>query len=487
MYQPNVPRKTTALIQVWGCVLLAIISVFLSFAPLVTLDTGMGGINDMLDKLNLDLGEEYVLPEKVDVSAAKLIGSITLIADVISVSKDTSGSSDKAESLQALLESDSGKNTIITVVAIASTVVNAFKQQDDLSIIGLVLTFLTVLIGLLCVLIFTFIFPIAYIIAALTSLIPALKNMKDPILVAPKLSKKLPGLITMPMTFMLFQCVVPGMNVAYGSQGLWIIAAICVLLNCVVSRLRRYTDKEVLYATVVQGASIVGGIGFIVFFFNIIKTKIFDTFIHGGWASYTVQASQAKKMASALADDASISNAYWIDGIIMLVYLFIILSSTAYFTHCAQRLSCAATRGKKQTKITDNHIVLSVFILLGCIIPMYVKGTENLYKNVTTQTDAYSSLVLEPAQSSALTAALVGAIIMLVAEIAIVVLKKALCSELSEDEMIAVITGKAKEPEAVAAEPAVAAAVVADEAPVEAAPAEEAPAQEAAPEEKTEE
>ena len=493
MYQPNVSRKTTSAIQVWGCLLLAIISVFLSFAPLVTLDTGVKGVTDMLEDLDMDFGEDYDIPEKVEVSAPKLIGSISLIVQVIQTAKNPDDQ-EKLDALQERMESDDAKNTLLTAVAIAATVTNSFVSQDeDTSFLGLILTVVITIIGLLCVFLLTLAFPITYLVIALTSLFSTLKHRKDLTLAAPKLSKKLPGTVTVPLAFMLFQCVVPGMDIAYGATGLWIVAAICTLLNFVVSRLRRYTDKECVYATVVQAGSILGGVGFVVFFFNIIKTGIFETFVTGGWAGYAAEVAADKKVAFLAGESLSIGAGYWIDVVLMFVYLTIILSSSAYFAHCVQRVSCAATKGKKQLKITDNHIVFAVFLVIGCVIPMYLKGTQNLYRNVVEQTDAYGSLNMTDAQTSVLTTALIGAIIMLVAEILIVVLKKALCSELTEDERIAVITGNAKEPEAaVAEEPAVAAAVVVEEAPVEAAPAEETPVEEApaeeAPEaEKTEE
>ena len=39
MFQLNVPKKTSALIQVWASVLLIVVAVIMSFMPIITLKT----------------------------------------------------------------------------------------------------------------------------------------------------------------------------------------------------------------------------------------------------------------------------------------------------------------------------------------------------------------------------------------------------------------------------------------------------------------
>ena len=69
MYQPNVPRKTTALIQTWGCVVLALLCVFFSFSPLLSLETGLNAA-DIKKTIEEITDEPFTaeIPEKVDVS-----------------------------------------------------------------------------------------------------------------------------------------------------------------------------------------------------------------------------------------------------------------------------------------------------------------------------------------------------------------------------------------------------------------------------------
>ena len=144
MYQPNVPRKTTALIQTWGCVLLALLCVFFSFSPLITLDTGLNSadIKEVIEEIT-DKPFTADIPEEVDVSAVKLISSITLMADVIGVLTEDSGAvnQQKVNDLEKLLTSPEGINTMVTIAAIASTVTGAIDFEGDMNV-GMVLSML---------------------------------------------------------------------------------------------------------------------------------------------------------------------------------------------------------------------------------------------------------------------------------------------------------------------------------------------------------
>ena len=516
MFQLHVPRKTTSLIQVWGCVALAIICVFLSFAPLITLDTGSNAqaIEEGINELFKDQNVKVDIPEKVEVSTGKLVGSISLVVDVVKVLSEeakaanaavnnaangvvdnsyTTGttnntannSNNSMKKLEELLLSEDGKNTLVTVFAIANSVTEATGAGEGESVSGVsaILSVVVVFLAILYVLVFTLIFPVIFIITALIMLITALAKMKNPLEAAPKISKKLPGLVMLPMFFMLFQCVIPGMGFGAGALWLWIMLLVSVLLNAVVARLRPYTEKDFMYANVIQGGALIGLIGYLVFFFNIVKSGIFNAFVRGTWGDYVQGLITAKKADKAAADLAAkfgqsytpteFSNAYLLDGVLIMVYLLLVISSVSYFAYCAQRIACSAA-GKKGTKAAEQHIAFSVVMLFIAIIPMFLKKTENLFANyVDDSLGARASLVLTKDGEAALSGALVGLIIMLVAEIAIVVCGKVLCNGISAEDKQAVLIGAAKTPEEKLAD---AEAVIAE---AQAAAAEEAPAEEA--------
>ena len=160
--------------------------------------------------------------------------------------------------------------------------------------------------------------------------------------------------------------------------------------------------------------------------------------------------------------------------------------SISYFTHCAERLSCTAGDAQKG-KARESHIVLSIFMFFTYLIPDYVKNNKNLFTNFINNKDgAKSTLVLEPAQEAALEAAKTALILIIVAEIAIFVLRRVLCRGLAKEQRAAVLAGAAPTPDEIeveaapVAEEAVAAAAVETPATVADAPAEE-PAKEEAP------
>ncbi len=484
MFQPNVSRKITAPAHVGVCILLLVLAVIFSFTPLITLETESSEIMQSVDTLmdSLSTGEsieEKDIPDEVSISAVDLIGSISLIKNIYDVNTEDSKDmdQDKSKQIEELLESEEGKQTIITVLAIVNTLTNSFDDddtQDAEGFLNIIVKLLTVLVSILYVLGYTLICPIILIITTIVALIQLLIGRKDLCAVEPKIASKLPGILSTLMIFFIFQTLIPGMGYGSGLMALWIITAISVFANFVVSRLRTYDTKHFIYINIIQGAALVGAIGYIVFFFNFLKANIFGQFIDSKWLIYAAKAGVAKESG------ATVDGAYIADGIMVLVTLVVALSTVSYFVACAQRLSFSTDKkGKPAAK--DSQIVKAVILLIATILPMIVKGSKNLYADVTdTASEARSTLALTASEESALTTALVGAIILLVAEIAILVLKKVFCGDMTDSDMEAIKSSA--EAEAVAAAPAQAPEAeqandaVAASATVEETPAAEEPA-----------
>lgn len=495
MFQLNVPRKTTAMIQVWASMLLILIAVFLCFSPMITLKTGsMDAIGDMVQKIT---GQEIVdIPEEVEVTCPKLIGSIGLIINAVSAASDSEKASNT--DFEAMLQSEDGKNTIVMVAAIANSVMGPIMSLFDsegeegegggeFNIVSLIFNVLLVFVATIYMLGFTLIFPFIFVIFAIIALVTALKNLSDPTLAAPKLAKRLPGLITLPMIFMLFSCVLPSMNYGWGAMGVWIVCLVSVLVNFVISRLRSYNANDWKYLTVLQGTSLVGIIGFMVFFVNILKAGVFKSFITGNWSVFL----QKVIMGTAADKNAEVASmAYIIDAVMVLVAVFLVLNSIDYLKHCGQRISCAVAR-TKTGKISDNHIVLAVAMMFIYVLPTIVMNSKNYTEDpFDAKAEGVESFLKLKEGQAAFDAALIGLIIMLVAEIALIVLKKVFCKDMTKDDMVIAMSGNAPAllaEEAPVVEEAVAEEAVAEEAPVaEEAVAEEAVAEEAAAEEAVE-
>ena len=557
----NCPKKPMAFARVWGCMLLLLIAVLLSFQPLITLDLGNSGIVTQMEDLTESFGELDPemqteiddmlgsLPEQVDISAMDIVSCVVMGVDFISaLSSEDEASFDQ---LAAKLEEEEGRRSLMVTFAVLATIMEpldikgvaeslvkdvikeeigkefdnlkedyqeelgyeiseeeflarieeqglqsildqygidpeeyglnvelvenaiieakdeeaAQKAEADLAenIFMMILNILVVMICLLAVLGMTVIAPVIYIISALSALIPALIHVTDPDYCAAKVSRKLMGLITLPISLILYQCVLPSMHYASGTTSLLIISLVCVLFNTVLSRLHSYTAPQMKYANVMQGVSLVGVIGYLVFFSNVIKAGVFNTFING-----KLGAQLMNVMEATLEEKTVVSNGYVIDIIMIVVTLVLVLSSTDYLKSCLQRLSCSITVGKKGSKVKDVLLVRAIFMLPIYILPTVVASSMNFFEDVTKAGEGDASLLVLSADSqAALDGVLAGIIIILVAEIALIVLKATLCRDVSRQDMGDVMCGvacadDAEEAVAEEAAPAVEEAVAAD-------------------------
>lgn len=495
MPQFNLPRKKVTMIQMWASVLLIALALIFSLTPMITLKPGknMEKINEVASQLPFETGID-IPTEDVDISVGKLVSLGGLIAKVIGAIPGADGPTEetqaKAEELQSYIKTDAGKADITTALCFAGTIMGALDFESmmggDSNPIGMILMVLVTIVALFGTLIMMVVIPVIIAIQLIIALIKAAKNAATPENAAAAVANKLPGMISIVLLFMLAQCVVPGMSQGWGVTALCAVIIASIVLNFVASRLREYPAKQFMYLNVLQGGALLGIAGFLVFFFNIIKTGIFNSFINGDY--FLALAGNAVDAALSQGEK-SVDTVVIIAGVLMIVYLVVVLACVGYLDKAARRLSCAVKRerpkgliGKLFTpKAKDNNIVMAIVTIVAFIVPTYVASIEYGDNKV-------KFLELAEEQQAALSTALIGIIIMVVAEVAVIVLKKSLCKELTEREAEDLMMGVAMtSEEALAeaqkvvaeAEAAVAAAKVAEEAKAAQAPAEEAaPAEE---------
>ncbi len=496
MRQLNVPKKLTATVQIWVSVLLLVIATSLSLTPIISLNTldNRETINEMIVKVAPD--SDFEIPEEVDVSAIKLVKSIGVMSKIMSATmkgvKDKDVSNTGSE-IAAILDTPEGQETIVIAVSLVSTVASNFDKEDtDTSgVLASVLTMLVSIIALLALLALTFIIPIMLAWATITALVSALTNLDDPEEVSTKIARKLPAFISMPFTLMLFQCVVPGMTYGSGIVGVCVASILAAVLGLVISRLRSYDDAAFRYLNIVQGVSLVGVIGFVVFFFNLVKTNIFTAFLRGNFAEYVA------KVGVEMAKDknATVQQGYLVDLLLILIYVVLALSSVGYLEKCAQRLACSKSANKKGAFPKDTCIGRAIVMLAVYILPTVVMGRMSYYDDPTSTAVTGDASLLDVADvnGKALTTMLVGAIIILLAEIALIVLKAVFCKGMNAESMQALMSGADVAPvaeeaseaveatEAVEAEEATATETAEEAAPEVAEETSEETAEEAAP------
>jgi len=194
-----------------------------------------------------------------------------------------------------------------------------------------------------------------------------------------------------------------------------------------------------------------------------------------------IEAELEKKTVS----DAAMMG-YVIDVAMILVAVIFVLVSTGYLKSCLRRLSLAISVKEGKSSIKDIILPRAILMLPVYILPTLVMGANNYFEDVTANEGTASLLVLSEEQTAALDGVLAGIIIVLVAEVAMIVLKAALCHDVSAADKGLVMSGAATAEIAAPAEEAPAEEDVAamadapvEDAPVEDAPAEDAPAEDA--------
>ena len=471
----NFDKKKVSMAQVWACVLLTVLALVMSLLPIIKLSTGdpetKAQIAMLAEKMDINMPE---IEDDAEISAVKLVKSASLMVNMVSVATDKDPDPEKVEKLEEKMNGKEGQDTALTALALVNTFVDVFDkdgedQSEDSAQTGfftIVFEVLVVFVAIIGILTMTIILSILFAIRAVKALIVALKNKETPELAIAGVNTGLTKTFSLVMTLMLLQTLLPGMSYGVGLIGLLVIAIGSAVLNTAVTRLQKYGKDETMYLNLVQGASVVGLVGFFVFFFNFLKTNTFSNFLHGSYTQYMGKVMIEKAAASALKQELVVNNAYIIDGVVIIALIALIGISTKYLISCVSRLSCTVKKGK-----SDCFLFGAIVALVVNFAIKYLVGSKHGYSDITSTASEgdFSFLILNADEEKALGALFVGVILMLVAEIALMVLKKVLCKNLAKDTMDSIVSGSLVVEETPVAEeaPVVEEAPVAEEAPVE--------------------
>lgn len=462
----NLPKRSVAMIQMWVSLFLIVLTLVFSFMPIIKIENDSklkDGINDAVDAIGIPELQTLKIPDEVKLSSPKLISSISTVTKIVKVmikSSNASSSSSDPElkkavnEVEKLLNTKKGKEDIATALSLAFAVVNMIDLDFGSSGSGLGSSFVGMILGLLlgmfslfALVVLTLILPLIYIITFIRAAIKVSRNVHTPEKVASGLCDKLADGLALPFFIMLFQCVVPGMTYAFGVVVISITSVIAVFMNFAATRLREYPADRRTYLNIIQGASLVGIVGFMVFFFNMVNSNILTTFLHGNLSKYLANVS----LATAYGTSRSVNKAYMVDVILMLIYIGIMVGCAFYLNNAAKRLSCSVKPTKPkgiagmffQKKRHDNYLAQTVTLLLVYIIPTYIANTKHYFNDVfsTAKVGNATLLKLTSSQKGALIGALIGIILMILAEAAVIVLKKKLCPAITEEVAGALIGG----------------------------------------------
>jgi hypothetical protein len=492
--------KVTGHIRIWTSLLLLVLCFAITFMPLISLKTSShtADIQKMLNSITQS-EESFDIPDSVDISMPKLISSFFVIGDVISIAADTikagaeeleSGKteeiiesavtqkvfdetvdmmmetipgitreqaeqmaeeqlggrpevqestvlSDAQKKLQKTLGSKEGRDTIILVSVIVTTIMDGFSSDTD-STVALVVGIVT-LVAMIALLIFMLIFPIRYLITVIICSVIVIKKHAHPIEAGPAVSSKLEGTLKLPLIFLVFQCFLPMMTYTVFSMLLWIFPAIAVLMNTVFSRLNPLTKPQFKYMNVLQGMSLVGVVGYLMFFFCALQTNMIPEFLHGEWLQYSTEVHAASQLTGKTAVAG-----YLIDAALIALFAVGVLESVSYFKKTCNRLSCSVMNKHNKARISDSCLPSAIVLTVFALMPLFVIILPHNYSDpFDASSSASSFLTLTAEENLAYILVLVGAFLLLSAEITLLILKKTVCTDTTPEERTKLITSDA--------------------------------------------
>lgn len=475
----NAPRKTMAKIHMLVSFVLVIICTVLAFTPLLEIrltDDTKDSIQTTFDFIESNIKEA---PEEVQSAIHNAFKSFDLEnasvkLSVIELANKSDALTEFTNVFTQLLEATDGEDTdlmeekalelkdcivdaegnirpeIRDVIIVVAAVIGPMLPEDYTDIDAdyfenhlseMIAAALPVIIGFIFAIILIIIMPIIYLVLAIVSLITTLSKLKDPVVGAAKMAKRMPKSIMHPMTLMLVPCLTDSIVCTGSTIGLLILAILGSVANVVFTRMHSWERRDITYANVVQGATVLSIIGFVIFYTSLLKMGILSNFLSNGFIEYLVDwtASGAKEIDSAVSSDFSR----------VLVAAFFALVASKYMAKSLRRISLASTPKRKGgARVT--HIVCAAFILLVPILSMSVANS--------TANGGVSFLKLSSEQESAMTLSLVAVIIMLISEVGVLVLRKMFGKDIDREIEGEILSGVSVGPDKNATVPEVASA-----------------------------
>ena len=444
MLAVNAPKKLVARVQTLVCLVLAFLCLIFSFtAPLVSIDfKDAKVINEALDSLQeagIDRSKIGEIPEKINVSAVNMYGVVGTFANLVKAA----GAKDGEKAMSAVFDEngnlkEGAKTSVLIAAALATNVVGEAKDSSSSSSssgFGAIVAMLIPIVATIALLIFSMIAPIYYVIAFLFVLVAVLKNLQNPEEATAKVSGRLPKTIIVPIYIMLYACVTKTLSPGSGVKTLFVLVILNSILNLVATRMHAWDKKPLKFANIVQGLSLVSVLGYIIYLFNIVKTGVFRTLITNNGFLVAAGKAAVNKAASAYTGTSTTvveKQTFASDLLLVLVAIGIVLFSSRYLAAVLRRATLSLKKGDK-----PGHIIFAVVLMFSAILPMVVKT----FLHDTTKNPAVSYLdSMTAEQNAALTGALVGLIIILLSEVALIILQKVFCEDISQEEMNEILT-----------------------------------------------
>ncbi len=452
------PNSLVTRVQGIICLVLLVVIAIMSFGPIFTMDLDpdiADQVETALEKLDSEADLE--VPETVEVSFPFMIKSIGSLGDLFKTMAGTVKTATGAlkGGVETMDEADAEKLQNDMNKA-QDDIKNLGKNQDFVNLlafgIALAASFKSSwILGLCHVFLVTMVFvvPLVAVIRGIMALVSFLKNKDDAARSFRGVARSFVAIVGLLPLILLLKTLIPELQLGSGIMGILYMSIIGLVVCLAASRLKYYDKPEFKYLNVMQIVSACSFGAFMVFFTNMTKSNVMgEMFKQLG--KYLLKVNVKK-----------IDFEVILPVLLVLAFVIILISVFTYLTQIVTRLTCMS-----KSK-TDSHVVTAVINALVVVIPFVLAKTK-------------LELELSDAVKETFVPACVGLVLMLVVEIAMAVLSKTLCADVSVERRQEIVTGTYSYD---LVEEAPAEEAVAEEAPAEETVAEEAPAEETVVEE----
>lgn len=439
------PAKTLTRIQCIACIALMALIVITSFSAIFTVKIEKSeGAVEMFDKIvnSLGEGEKAEMPEEVEVSAPYIIKSIGSVGKIfkgaMSTVKNATELSNSANEMQDNVDNgeygsvqddaDALNEKANATMESVNEISDALKSPEFVGLIALITVIFqafgqSFILGLVyaALMSMTIVIPVTAVICLIKAVLALIFNITNPGEGYSKIVKAFGEIFIMFPTLWLMKIIAP--QIEFTASVTVMVAAIiaALVIGLVSSRLKAYNDVQFKYINVLQGASLVGVIGYFMFMLNIDKIQIFDA-VFSGMPAF-METAKAADMGILL--------------VLMIALIYIAFATCKYIQNIACRMCCMypAPKQKKNGKIAhaNDTFVASTAIALALVaIPVALMVTS--FKLDLGDNMKY----FVPFAA--------GVIMMFVAEVVFSILKKGF--GVAKEDVRAVLTGCPDAPEA---------------------------------------
>lgn len=404
----KISPKTNATVMMWTTLALMALIVLFATMPIITIDTTKASYLVPETSVN-----SAALPENVDVSIVKIIKSIKFMSNISSIASHndkminddnyqvTEEKLEQLERMQEELDELMSTSEGAEIAFIAGTIVG--KQIDyninDTSDVGLALylSVFDVFTSVGSLLLLMILIMLSLSVVFIVVLIKTLVNIKRPEKMV-KTRAIIPSMIGIPLFVTIFVSQFNGISVAIGMKAIMIISILFAIFAAIFRRFNTNNPTRLKYINVLQGVSAVATIGFVVYLIGIIN-------------GHYILDSLLGKFISSMIDDLTASS------IVAIVEFILILSTVIGFAlFLLNRISCTIVPKKKSIANKHDSGLVSSIVLLVLNVIAIVKGSK-------------------------LIVALVGIIIVVLAEIALKILTNKLCKGIGDSEINSIVCG----------------------------------------------